>query len=56
MEGTDTAHIGQLRTVVDAACAWITQEIDKHTEAIRADLLARDYNALEAVTLGSSGT
>jgi hypothetical protein len=41
-EGTDTAHIGQLRTVVDAACDWITQEIDKHTEAIRADLEARD--------------
>jgi hypothetical protein len=49
MEGTDTAHIGQLRIVVDAACDWITQEIDKHTEAIRADLVARDHNALMAM-------
>ena len=49
MEGTDTAHIGQLRTVVDAACDWIMQEIDTRTEAIRADLQARGYDALMAM-------
>jgi len=27
MEGTDTAHIGQLGTVVDAALSWITQRL-----------------------------
>jgi hypothetical protein len=43
MEGTDTAHIGQLGTVVDAALAWVNQEMDDQAEVIRADLLARDY-------------
>lgn len=49
MVGTDTAHIAQLRTVVDAACEWITKEIDKHTEAIRADLQGRTYSAVAAM-------
>ena len=46
LEGTDTAHIGQLRTVVDAACDWITREIDTRTEEIRTDLQSRDYTDL----------
>jgi hypothetical protein len=37
MEGTDTAHIGQLGMVVDAALAWVNQEMDKQTEVIRVD-------------------
>jgi hypothetical protein len=49
LEGTETAHIGQLRTVVDAACDWIAQQIDAHTEAIRADLQGRAYSALAAM-------
>jgi hypothetical protein len=42
LEGTDTAHVGQLRTVVDAALDWITREIDRRTEAISANLQGRD--------------
>jgi hypothetical protein len=49
MEGTDTAHIGQLGLVVDAALAWVNQEMDDQTEVIRADLLARDYADLIAL-------
>ena len=49
MEGTDTAHIGQLRGVVDAALGWVNQEFDKQTEVIRADLLARKYYELIAL-------
>jgi hypothetical protein len=49
LEGTDIAHIGQLRTVVDAACDWITEQIDIHTEAIRADLQGRAYSAVAAM-------
>jgi hypothetical protein len=49
LEGTDIAHIGQLRTVVDAACDWITQQIDSHTKAIRADLQGRTYSAVAAM-------
>ena len=49
MEGTDTAHIGQLGTVVDAALAWVNQEMDDQAEVIRADLLARDYADLIAL-------
>jgi hypothetical protein len=49
LEGTDIAHIGQLRTVVDGACDWITQRIDSHTEAIRADLQGRTYSAVAAM-------
>jgi hypothetical protein len=49
MEGTDTAHIGQLGMVVDAALAWVNQEMDKQTEVIRVDLLARDYADLIAL-------
>jgi hypothetical protein len=49
LEGTDTAHVGQLRTVVDAALAWITQEIDNRTDTIRADFESRDYDALAAM-------
>jgi hypothetical protein len=49
MEGTDTAHIGQLSAVIDAACDWITTEIDRHTEVIRANLQGRDYDDLMAM-------
>jgi hypothetical protein len=49
MEGTYTAHIGQLGTVVDAALAWVNQEMDDQAEVIRADLLARDYADLIAL-------
>ncbi len=47
--GADTAHIGQLGTVVDAALAWVNQEMDDQAEVIRADLLARDYADLIAL-------
>lgn len=49
LEGTDIKHIGQLRIVVDAACEWIAQQIDNHTEAIRADLQGRAYRDLAAM-------
>jgi hypothetical protein len=49
MEGTDTAHIGQLGMVVDAALAWVNQEMDSQVEVIRADLSARDYADLIAL-------
>jgi hypothetical protein len=56
MEGTDTAHIGQLGTVVNAALAWINREIDAQIEVIRADLLARSYEDLIALPGAASGT
>ena len=46
VEGTDTAHVGQLRTVVDAAWNWVTQEIVNRTEEIRTDLQSRDFSEL----------
>jgi hypothetical protein len=49
MEGTDTAHIGQLGMVVDAALAWVNQEMDSQVAVIRADLSARDYADLIAL-------
>jgi hypothetical protein len=49
LEGFDHAHIGQLRSVVEAACKWITEQIEVHTEAIRTDLQGRAYSAVAAM-------
>jgi hypothetical protein len=49
MEGNDTAHVGQLALVVDAALAWVNKTIDAQTEVIRADLSARSYADLIAL-------
>jgi hypothetical protein len=56
MEGTDTAHIGQLGAVVDAALAWVNQEIHALIEMIRADLLARSYDDLIALPGPAAGS
>jgi hypothetical protein len=49
LEGTDYAHIAQLRSVVFYACNWIGLEIERHTEVIRAELQGRTYSELEAL-------
>jgi hypothetical protein len=56
-ERIDIAHIERLGRVVDAALAWVAQEWDRQAEAIRAELLTRDYDELIALTapLGSVG-
>jgi hypothetical protein len=55
MEGNDTAHVGQLVQVVDAALAWVKKKMDAQTEVIRADLSARSYADLIALP-SPSGT
>jgi hypothetical protein len=49
MEGTDTAHIGQLGMVVDAALARVNREMDNHVVVIRDDQSEKDYADLIAL-------
>jgi hypothetical protein len=49
MVGTNTANIERLSRVIDAALSWVKAEYDAQTEAIRGDLLARDYDDLIAL-------
>jgi hypothetical protein len=56
IEGVDTAHIDMLRSVVDAVLAWLNKELDKLKEAIRDDLLTRDYDKLIALPAPTTKT
>lgn len=49
MEGTDTAHIGQLKAVVEAAGEWVEEAINSLAGEIRTDLLGRAYSEVAAM-------